>query len=576
MRSTRAATFHHAHMDEDSEAERLHIHTSSQRRPTLLSQAKASLLRLIAIAVLERVAFYSIELNALSSFSQSYTEFSDVITTALSTIFVGLSFALAPLFGIVADRKLGYYATLTVAFAFYTIATSATCAVGRLLESNSTYDQTRLDALRGVYLASLVAFALSAAAVRATLVPYMLDHIEDEYRRRRRLLEKFCTFVYVAFNVSATIGALASYVELRHAAQPRLFWTYLVAPVAAFLALLLLIVGRKKYRKHRQRADRCPNACTILGMGFGCIRRLRRSHRHGNEQSNAQFAILLPVLVAVVFYRAVYSGIGMESFHEMFSHSDAYDNSKYANVTNGTTLTCPSARFEPTLGHYASFPPGLLELFDTISVLLSVPIVWYVLRPVYERCVGKELDMLTRIHCGIFVVGLVVLGGVGVEVARRVGSGAIRFAYTCATVGRRHCVEVVPYKTKLSPLATLVPLYALTGLTEVLAVIATMEFVLSRAPRELRCTAYGVYNFAIGVGIYVGAAYREIARKEGFFFRSWSNCTTAATATVVVPSYERSEMRAWIYFLGLVGLAFVNWAAFFCVKKRCRFVRLET
>ncbi|XP_065846481.1 solute carrier family 15 member 4-like [Oscarella lobularis] len=557
--------------DEDSEAaEPLYVHTSPQRRPTL-SQAKASLLRLIAIAVLERVAFYSIELNALRSFSQSYTELSNVISTTLSTMFVGLPYVLAPFFGIVADCKLGYYATLTIAFAFYTIATSATCAVGRLLESNSTYDQTRLDALRGVYLASLVAFALGAAAVRATLVPYMLDQIEDEYRHRRRLLEKFCTFVYVAFNVAATIGALASYVELRHAVRPRLFWTYLLAPVAAFLALLLLVIWRKKYGKHRQRADRCPNACTILGMGFGCIRRRRR---HGNERSNVKIAILIPVLVAVVFYRAVYSRLA--SFHEMFSHSDAYDNAKYANVTNGTTLTCPSLRCEPTLGYYASFPPGLLVLFDTISVLLSVPVVWYVLRPVYERCVGKELDMLTRIHWGIFLVGVVVLGGVGVEVARRVGPGAIRFAYTCAMAGRRHCVEVVPYKTKLSPLATLVPLYALTGLTEVLAVIATMEFVLSRAPRELRCTAYGVYNFAIGVGIYVGAAYREIARKEGFFFRSWSNCTTAATATVVVPSYERSEMRAWIYFLGLVGLAFVNWAAFFCAKKRCRFVRLET
>ena len=312
-------------------------------------------------------------------------------------------------------------------------------------------------------------------------------------------------------------------------------WAYLLAPCSLLVAVVALVLQRSRF-KHiaiRGRLAYTPNLKSILLKSCGCIRedrgplyydrsRLPQVEPTGapeqekliREEHENRLAVLIPVLSTLLIFHMIYIQT-VTTFIQQGSHMDlalhlAKGDTPKGHANNSSQVSCNPQFHVPVL------PASSVNVFNTITVLLVIPLVTYVIRPVYGRCRGKEMTMLTRIRWGIIFSIIACICAVIVEVERL------------------HCSRCHPLKAvyiRNGPVLNLIiysrlpflwqiPQYAFVGVAEVLGNIAAIEFVLSRSPRELRCTAYGVYNFVLGLGDFIGEILVAIAQASQCYLPS--------------------------------------------------------
>lgn len=173
--------------------------------------------------------------------------------------------------------------------------------------------------------------------------------------------------------------------------------------------------------------------------------------------------------------------------------------------------------------------------------------------PLYAKLRGRLMTMLDRILLGMICAMLACLAIIGVEVARL--QHEIR--HVCLKDGPVPQLQIYSH---LSPLVQ-IPQCALTGLSEVFAIIAAEEFVLSRAPREFRCTAYGVLVLVLGLGEYVRLILVSIMNKLHCYYQD-----VEQSVKISILIQKEKDTKAWVFFLVLTLLLAVNIAIFCWIK----------
>eukprot|EP00118_Oscarella_pearsei_P009811 m.57333 g.57333 ORF g.57333 m.57333 type:complete len:589 (+) comp34723_c0_seq1:15-1781(+) len=509
------------------------------------SSAKPNLVRLLLVLLLERLGYYVI-LYDISPFATNHLGFTNGQATALSDVFFGTSFFFPILFGVLSDRKLGYYPIITGALAIYPLAAGVTCYVVNDVNdkrNNLTTSCTEDDNLKtGAYLASLAVIALCSAAVNATLIPFMLEQLGEEGKGRRKLIKALCPLAYAFINVGSTLAILAPLIENIVNDYKGTFRTYLFSPISHLLALMILLIWRKQYTNYSAfgRADYWPNVFSILATGFGCYREKRQPQHYDctelpfkNKQEKEQdekdthrrrLGVLVPILAAVTLYFTVYSQM-TSSFVQQAMRIGNYKNQTVVitlnssiNITQNLSININCSNSRNSTSPYKILPSAF-NGFDSVVVLIALPTVWFIIKPLYEKLFKREFQTLTKIHWGMTVALLAVVSAMAVEVFRYKHSAA-EYVVTCSLACKRNSSELTPY-SKVVPIETLLPQYALVGFSEALANTGVMEFVLSRAPREFRCTAFSFYYAVSGIGIYFSTLLILIFRKNYLYFRTY-------------------------------------------------------
>ena len=553
--------------------------TTSLQRPFLSgrwqdeersSTVRYNLSRLLFVLFLERVAFYTI-LYDITNFASNVLNVSSSWATAISDIFFGTAYFFPLLFGAASDRKLGYYPTLVAAFTIAPIATGGICSLAYYAgQSESQFEAKFFYA----YAASLAVFALCAAAINANLIPYMLEQMGEEDRNRRKLVSYFWFIAYAAINVGSTTANFVSLLKRPYSRGYDIVWTYLVPPVALFIALLTLIVWRREYRSHgvEPRADYWPNFCSILATGFGCYREkytppyydatdlplknAKEVEQDRRDEHRKRLGVLVPVLASLLVYYTVYSQM-TSSFTDQAKSANVYSSNSLtekgpygSNITFNITFNCTNQNSS----HYSyKFPIVLLNIPDSVGVLIAIPLIWFIFRPLYERIFVKQITILTKMRWGMVIAFLAIVCALVVEIVRQ--NTDMYYAYTCPS---NNSIEAIPYSASLS-VATLVPQYLLIGFSETFTLIGAMEFVLSRAPREYRCTAYAL-NYAVsGLAFYLSAFLIYVFNKCDLYFQQ---------SRRVANDFVLNRRLTWIYYLSIAIMMLISIFVFSCIKMR--------
>ena len=540
---------------------------------------KRALAVLLLFQILDRTAFYSIQ-NNINVYLILFLNFSAYSAARTTIAYTGSVYIFAPLFGWLADRKLGCYRVLVGAYllSFVGATLTAYSAAKTVPSDRSDVEHAAGIAALATCIAGLVLVSLGESAVRATLIPYMYEQLGSG-GERKATVSSFCTISYFCINVGATasavFGGVLSFV--RRPWQPpndddcdfNFFWKNCVGVVATFTALVTLITGRKVLGVVP--AERCcvPNASlpTLVSvLRTGCSRRHLRcrdalppsssssstsliSYEQKRNEIRDRLAALVPVLLCMVIYFTIDTQSTMsyqEQSYRMNLHIQTIGNE---TMTSSSTINCTKSN---SYRVKSMQPPMAVIFFQSVTILVCIPVYRWVIRPLWERVFRREITMLDRILAGLVIAIAASLSATAVEVAR---VHTKSFQYRCLRIG---------YSTALYIFSALsfffqFPQYGLLGISEVFAVVATIEFVLSRAPAQLRCTAYGAFNMLYGIGSYAGALLTYVMYVAGFYFEDDPTKRSMD---------DEMSSKAYGFFVLLDVLIFVNAIVFVWVKRR--------
>jgi len=142
---------------------------------------------------------------------------------------------------------------------------------------------------------------------------------------------------------------------------------------------------------------------------------------------------------------------------------------------------------DPSLGSF-KVPPASLSTFDTLSVILCVPIYDYILVPLARRFTGNERGFTELQRMGIgLVISIITMAVAAILEIKRL-----------AIAREQHLVDQnVPV-----PLSIFwqIPQYFLVGLSEVFTFIGALEFFYDQSPDAMRslCSALQLLTTAFG------------------------------------------------------------------------------
>ncbi|KAG0466611.1 hypothetical protein HPP92_018191 [Vanilla planifolia] len=217
--------------------------------------------------------------------------------------------------------------------------------------------------------------------------------------------------------------------------------------------------------------------------------------------------------------------------------STVYSQMSTMFVLQGNTL-------DPHMGPNFEIPAASLSIFDTISVIVWVPIYDCIIVPLVRKVTGNErgFTQLTRMGIGLFVSMFAMLAAGVLELVR------------LRLIARHNLYD---YKGFL-PMSIFwqIPQYFIIGAAEVFTFIGQLEFFYDQAPDAMRslCSALSLTTVALG------------------------NYLSSLLVTIVTSFSTRNGKLGWIpdnlnrghldYFYWLLAiLSFANFLAYLLIAK---------
>lgn len=167
-----------------------------------------------------------------------------------------------------------------------------------------------------------------------------------------------------------------------------------------------------------------------------------------------------------------------------------------------TFFTKQAATMDRTIVPGFNIPPASLQSIVSLAVLFFLPIYDRVIVPVARAFTGKPsgITMLQRIGTGIFLSVLSMLIAALVEIKR------LKTAQDYGLVDS-------PGVTLPMSAWWLVPLYILSGISDVFTMIGLQEFFYDQVPTDLRSVGLSLYLSIFGVGSFLSSFLISIIEK---------------------------------------------------------------
>ncbi|KAF8403630.1 hypothetical protein HHK36_011734 [Tetracentron sinense] len=167
----------------------------------------------------------------------------------------------------------------------------------------------------------------------------------------------------------------------------------------------------------------------------------------------------------------------------------------------GTFFTKQGSTVDTTIGSHFSIPPASLQAVICIVIVIIVPIYDRILVPVATNITGLPagITMLQRIGIGIFFSTVTMIVAALVEVRR-------------LNIAREHGLLDQPKATVPMSVCWLLPQYVISGVSDVFAIVGLQELFYDQMPKEMRSIGAAVYLSVMGVGSLLSSAIISIVQ----------------------------------------------------------------
>ena len=179
---------------------------------------------------------------------------------------------------------------------------------------------------------------------------------------------------------------------------------------------------------------------------------------------------------------------------------------------------------------------AFLNLFDTIIILIFIPIFDNFVYPGFARCLGRPLSVMQKIGAGFLFTFVSMAMAGGLEIWRK-QAGAFEIDPCCANNvgtggsssdgGVSNCSATCVYSSNCAAAGTIeetnqlsiwwqVPQYAFIGIAEILTSITSYELFYSQVPPSMRSVCQALNLLTTSLGYMVAGGINSV-------FSSWIN-----------------------------------------------------
>ncbi|XP_024026707.1 protein NRT1/ PTR FAMILY 8.1 [Morus notabilis] len=524
----------------------------------------------------ERLAYYGMSSNLVTYFKERLGQHSS--TAANNTLNWSGTCYITPLIGaFLADSYLGRYWTIAIFSTIYvtgmTFLTLTASVPGLKPTCHGNDGCHATDSQKAAFILALYTIALGTGGIKPCVSSYGADQFDDADEVEKKHKASFFNWFYLSINVGALIAS-----SVLVWVQENVSWGLGFGIPAATMAVAIVsfFSGTRLYRNQkpggspliriaqvvvaamRKRWVEVPADKALLYEVADAESVIKGSRKLDHTQDFRFFdkaaveiqtdhikdsvnpwmlctvtqveelkAIirLLPIWATGIMFSAVYSQMG-----SLF-------------VLQGLTM---DRRLAPSS---FKIPSASLSIFDTISVIIWVPIYDRIIVPVARKFTGHKngITQLQRMGIGLFISIFAMLSAGVVELVR-------------LRIVRRHNY----YELDSIPMSIFwqVPQYFLIGCAEVFTFIGQLEFFYEQAPDATRslCSALSLTTVALG------------------------NYLSSLLVTIVTKVSTRHGKRGWIpdnlnyghlhYFFWLLAiLSVINLGAFLVISKWYKYKR---
>lgn len=491
---------------------------------------RAAAVLLILVTVLERCGYYTLTVNMpftlsrwfrLSSTknqglsnctgdptSKNYSHLDTLQVVTLMIAFYLLCSLLSVVGGWLGDSKWGRYKTLVVSFVFYILGSISFLLLMWTMICNNNNDTScskmtkfcknyavKNDngeiAMQWVLLTlSFFFISVGYGLCKPNIAPFGADQMRENGESH---LQRFYLWFYFFTNLGAFGAYAVGFMQTQNADAILYFSSFYVSLGFSVICLILLIAGSKTgvFIKIEPYEDTFQTFFSILkewiagfktapevirNIGLSRLDLLKRGNggRFGEEEVNA-FADLwrvVPVMSTMAVYWTCYS-----QFNSYY-YFQAFYLQKPENV-----------------------PLSIINLMNPIIILFLVPLMKDIVYPYLARR-NLELHAFTRMQIGFAMAGLSLCCAsiMGAEEKERTtpewNPVPIHYFHKEDNISSNYTT----YRVRDMSIAWLSPQIILMSLSEVFAIIASMEFIYLEAPQYMKSFAMGIYFFIQTIG----------------------------------------------------------------------------
>ncbi|NP_001148128.2 peptide transporter PTR2 [Zea mays] len=455
------------------------------------------------------IAYFAVSTNLVNYLKDRLHQGSKAAANGV-TNWMGTS-AITPLVAaFLADAFLGRYWTIALFLVISVLAyVVLTVSAAAALESAAFY--------AGLYLLAL------GGALQPVLSSFGADQFDEEERGRQ---SSFFNWFYLSINVGSLVGG-----TVLVWVQSSVSWGlgYGIPALFSALAVAAFLAGTATYRRHQPPAGSpltrvaqvVVAACRKCGVqvpedastlhecedvgGMSAIQGSRRlahtdqfrfldkaaSVEPSDDKSRPASAWRLCTVTQVEELKCVLRLLPVWASGIVFAA--AYTQMTTTFVLQGDTL-------DPYVGGFR-VPAAVLSVFDTLSVMLWVPLYDRLVVPLARRATGHDrgFTQLARMGVGLVVLTAAMLAAGALEVARR--RVIARHDMYDTNTGAGGDGEYLPLSIFWQ-----VPQYVVVGASEVFTFIGQMEFFYDQAPDAMRSLCSGLSMTSFALGNYVSSA----------------------------------------------------------------------
>eukprot|EP00981_Chlorochromonas_danica_P011457 scaffold4013_cov192-Ochromonas_danica.AAC.2 len=345
----------------------------------------------------ERIAYYGFAGSLVLFFENSFG-YSNADADVQYSAWSGICYVTPLLGGYLADTYLGRYKTILIFCSIYLLGLA-------LVVVSAEPDNLSIDVL----FPAIYIIALGTGGIKPNVSTMGADQFNIRYSQDRKELASFFNWFYWSIN----LGSLIAYTLVAYICQYGLpflggerwgfFVGYLIPLIMMAMGIFVFLLGSKRYKAEgKPQGSAVAEVLKIVYEAVWIRRgqptdRAKSSHAgsHSNNQVDRSKLVirLFPFLAVMIPFWTIYS-------------------------TMSTTFQNQGCQMDLSLGGGLQVPVAALNCFDTLAILLLVPVFDQYIY-VYLKNKGYELSMLQKIGWGFFfaLLGVVVAGGV--EIGRK-------------------------------------------------------------------------------------------------------------------------------------------------------------
>ncbi|XP_071723063.1 protein NRT1/ PTR FAMILY 8.1-like [Rutidosis leptorrhynchoides] len=464
----------------------------------------------------ERLAYYGMSSNLETYFKVQLNQHSSAATKN-NLNWSGTCY-LTPLIGaFLADAYLGRFWTIASFSILYVCGMALLTMSASIpgLKPKCSVDGTTCDASEtqtAIAFLALYIIALGTGGIKPCVSSYGADQFDDTNETEKKHKASFFNWFYFSINIGALIAS-----SVLVWVQENVSWGlgFGIPAAAMAVAVVTFFLGSRRYRNQKPGGSPLTRLCQVLVASF-------RKHRvkvpddksllyeTADAESNIQGSRKLDHTNDLIFFDKAAVEIETEP-----SNKNTVDPWRLCTVTQveelkavtrllpiwasgiifaavysqmSTLFVLQGKQMDTYLGNSSfQIPAASLSIFDTLSVIVWVPLYDRIIIPITRRFTGHKngITQLQRMGIGLFISIFAMVAAAVLELKR-------------LNIVEKN--NSYPEKVANISIFWQVPQYFLIGCAEVFTFIGQLEFFYEQAPDAMRsfCSALSLTTVALG------------------------------------------------------------------------------